>query len=100
MSLLKKPSAAMLKMIACCEQKSPLSGSSSQITNSTLNLPSTSSLLGGAQSSVEIANIMLKQPVMAFVTQRHNLHRLQISIVHAIRKASCRVLAFQVGFEF
>ena len=37
----------------------------------------------------------LKRPVLAFVTQRHELDSLQLAMRQALRKAVCRVFAMQ-----
>ncbi|XP_074650729.1 E3 ubiquitin-protein ligase MYCBP2-like [Tubulanus polymorphus] len=66
MSLIKHPSAAMSKLINSVET-SPSKGSEKS----------------------------LKRPVMSFIMQRHDLDSLQIAMRQALRKAACRIYAFQ-----
>ena len=40
----------------------------------------------------------LQRPVMAFICQRHDLDGLQLAMRQALRKATCRVFAMQVGY--
>ena len=72
MSLLKNPSAAMAKLIQSAEKS--------------VGKP------GGAERA-------LVRPVMAFVTERHDLEGLQLAMRQALRKAACRVFALQVNTD-
>ncbi|XP_064637403.1 E3 ubiquitin-protein ligase MYCBP2-like isoform X3 [Lineus longissimus] len=66
MSLLKHPSAAMTKLIGSVDK---------------------GQCKGGDKS--------LQRPVMSFIMQRHDLEGLQIAMRQSLRKAACRVYAFQ-----
>lgn len=70
MSLLKKPSAAMSRLISLVDKSS-------------------------ADGDNALCEKTLSRPVMAFVIQRHDLDNLQIAMRHALRKAVCRVFAMQ-----
>jgi hypothetical protein len=70
MSLLKHPSAAMTKLISYVEK------------------------IGAPGSESDRA---IQRPVIAFIIQRHDLDGLQMAMRQALRKASCRVFAMQVG---
>ena len=69
-SLLKHPSAAMMKLISSAE-KSPTIGSDKS----------------------------LQRPVMAFIMQRHELDDLRVAMRQSLRKSACRTYAFQVGTD-
>lgn len=70
MSLLKHPSAAMTKLITSVDK--------------------------GGTSTIEGGEQALQRPVLSFIIQRHDLEALQLAMRQALRKAACRVFAFQV----